>query len=83
MKKVKMILSVALFGAVAIGGFANSSKSEAVANVPGYIKQGLTCVEVARCSSIQTPTLCTDNTGAQVFDMTDVNHCEADLWKLN
>lgn len=82
MKKVKMILSVALFSAVAFGAFAFSSKSAAVANVPGYIKHGFVCEEVTRCSSSPTPTLCTDITGAQAYDMSGTNQCAADLWKL-
>ncbi|UPT70956.1 MAG: hypothetical protein M0D53_00635 [Flavobacterium sp. JAD_PAG50586_2] len=82
MKKVKMIFSVALFSAVAFGAFAFSSKSEAVANVPGYIKHGFTCEEVTRCSNIPSSVLCTDITGAQAFDMSGVNQCAADLWKL-
>ncbi|MBX9734539.1 MAG: hypothetical protein K2X37_10805 [Chitinophagaceae bacterium] len=82
MKKAKMFLSVALFSAVAFGAFANASKAKTVSTVPGYIKQGLSCVYKNDCSNVPSMVLCTDNNGAQIFDRTDATHCAVDLWKL-
>ncbi|WP_284653485.1 DUF6520 family protein [Flavobacterium terrisoli] len=88
MKNLKMVLSVVLFGAAAFGAFAttasnNAAKSKAVATVPGYIKQGPTCVFKNNCSDVQTLVLCTETQtgGAQIFGMTDATHCAIELWR--
>lgn len=90
MKNVKLFLSVALFTAAAAGAFAttaskNAVKTSAVSSVPGYIKQGPTCVFKNNCNTVNTGILCTETQtgGAQIFGMTDATHCAVQLWRLN
>ena len=87
MKNGKMLLSVILFTAAVASAFTTtaSKNAKAVATVPGYIKQGPTCVFKNNCSNVQTPVLCTETQtgGAQIFGMTDATHCAVQLWRLN
>ena len=88
MKNLKMVLSVVLFGAAAIGAFAtvaskDAENSKGVATIPGYIKQGPSCVFKNNCSNVPTLVLCTETQtgGAQIFGMEDASHCAVELWR--
>jgi len=90
MKNVKLFLSVALFTAAVGGAFTTAAaknaaaKSGAVITMPGYIKQGPTCVFKNNCQTVNTGILCTETQtgGAQIFGQTDATHCAVQLWRL-
>lgn len=70
------------------GAFATSASKNADARVgivPGYIKQGPTCVlKNEDCQDTDSGTLCTETQsgGAQVFKMTGANQCSTvPLWR--
>lgn len=79
-----MFLSIALFGAAALGAFANAKKTAVVTSVPGYIKQSGVCVFKNNCSVEQTDVLCTatQTGGAQIYGM-DPSDCTVELWRLH
>ncbi|WP_162128024.1 MULTISPECIES: DUF6520 family protein [Flavobacterium] len=87
MKNGKMFLSVILFTAAVASAFTTtaSKNAKAVSSVPGYIKQGPTCVFKNNCDNVNTGVLCTETQtgGAQIFGMTDATHCAVQLWRLN
>jgi len=86
MKNAKAWLTAAVFTAAVAGAFATNASKEAAArsgSVPGYIKQGLTCVFKNNCQDVNNGILCTETQtgGAQVFGMTDATHCAVTLWR--
>lgn len=87
MKNGKMFLSVILFTAAVASAFTTTASKNAkvVSSVPGYIKQGPTCVFKNNCDNVNTGVLCTETQtgGAQIFGMTDATHCAVQLWRLN
>lgn len=84
MKNAKMFLGLALFSAALAGAFTTSASKARVANEPGYIKQGISCVYKNDCSTAPTLVLCTEtNTGgSQIFGM-DPSDCTVDLWRVH
>lgn len=86
MKNGKMVLSVILFTAAVASAFTTTASKNAkvVSSVPGYIKQGLTCVFKNNCSVEPNAVLCTETQtgGAQIFGQTDATHCAVQLWRM-
>ena len=86
MKNSKILLSAGVFMLAVAGAFATNASKKAAkfASMPGYIKQGVTCVFKNNCQDVNTGVLCTETQtgGATIFGLTDATHCAEPLWRL-
>jgi hypothetical protein len=85
MKNLKMFLSAGVVMLAIAGAFAtNASKNAAPPTiVPGYIKEGIHCVQKNSCQLENNGILCTETQtgGSQIFRMTAPDVCTTQLWR--